>query len=76
MRSSELVAVSESGVQRECKGKFGFGRATTDHHELLADKDVDAVLIATRHASHAASREALSWQDDVRGEASRAHWRK
>jgi predicted dehydrogenase/threonine dehydrogenase-like Zn-dependent dehydrogenase len=34
--------------------KFGFARATTDTGRLLAAPDVDAVVIATRHDSHAA----------------------
>lgn len=34
--------------------KFGFARGGTDHRRLLAAPDIQAVLIATRHASHAA----------------------
>lgn len=33
--------------------KFGFTYATTDYTELLADKEIDAVVIATRHDNHA-----------------------
>lgn len=33
--------------------KFGFERSATDSSALLAAEDIDAVLIATRHASHA-----------------------
>lgn len=33
--------------------KFGFVRATTDAEALIKDQDVDAVVIATRHDSHA-----------------------
>lgn len=33
--------------------KFGFARASTDKGALLAADDIDAVLIATRHSSHA-----------------------
>jgi predicted dehydrogenase/threonine dehydrogenase-like Zn-dependent dehydrogenase len=33
--------------------KFGFARSSTDVDGLLAAEDVDAVLIATRHSSHA-----------------------
>jgi predicted dehydrogenase/threonine dehydrogenase-like Zn-dependent dehydrogenase len=33
--------------------KFGFAKASTDAAALIASADVDAVLIATRHASHA-----------------------
>src|SRR6185295_10792764 len=32
---------------------FGFPVATTDYREVLQDPDIDAVIIATRHASHA-----------------------
>ncbi|HTV24437.1 MAG TPA: Gfo/Idh/MocA family oxidoreductase, partial [Polyangiaceae bacterium] len=38
---------------RHAAAKFGFARAATDVEPLLADADVDAVVIATRHASHA-----------------------
>lgn len=33
--------------------QFGATYATTDYHDVLNDKDVDAVLIATRHHMHA-----------------------
>ena len=33
--------------------KFGFESATTDTESLLADPDINAVVIATRHDSHA-----------------------
>lgn len=40
--------------------KFGFARHSTDYKGLLSADDIDAVLIATRHASHAAmTSEAL-----------------
>lgn len=34
--------------------KLGFKAATTDIEQLLNDKDIDAVIIATQHNSHAA----------------------
>ena len=34
--------------------KLGFEQATTDHRGMLADPAIDAVVIATRHDSHAA----------------------
>lgn len=34
--------------------KFSFERAMTDAHAVIEAEDIDAVLIATRHASHAA----------------------
>ena len=33
--------------------KFGFSYSTTDYHQILRDKDVDTVLVTTRHDSHA-----------------------
>jgi predicted dehydrogenase len=33
--------------------KFGFQRSTTNYKELIESADVDAVVIATRHSSHA-----------------------
>jgi len=33
--------------------RYGFRKATTDPDELLGDSDVDAILVATRHDSHA-----------------------
>jgi len=34
--------------------KYGIGYSTTDYKEILADDEVDAVLITTRHNAHAA----------------------
>jgi predicted dehydrogenase len=36
-----------------CARKFGFARATTDSDSLIDSPDVDIVVIATRHDSHA-----------------------
>jgi predicted dehydrogenase len=33
--------------------RFGANYASSDYHEILNDKDVDAVIIATRHKEHA-----------------------
>lgn len=33
--------------------KFGFTHSTTDYHQILADNEVDTILITTRHNSHA-----------------------
>ncbi len=33
--------------------KFGFKYCTTDYHQVLADPEIDCVLIATRHNLHA-----------------------
>jgi predicted dehydrogenase len=35
------------------QGKYGFTRAETDENAVFADPEIDAVLIATRHDSHA-----------------------
>ena len=43
-----------TGVKAEkAKEKFGFENCTTDWHDVLADKTVNAVVIATRHDLHA-----------------------
>lgn len=34
--------------------KFGFERATTDYRELLSDREINLVIITTRHDLHAA----------------------
>lgn len=47
------VATNASLSAENARRKFGFAAATTDHRELLADAEIDAVLIATRHSSHA-----------------------
>jgi len=51
----EIAAVmSRTGHQAaEVARQFGAGYATTDFDELLNDADVDAVLIGSRHDSHA-----------------------
>ncbi len=51
----ELVGVSTAtGASARTTGdKFGFGYCTTDTEKLLADPAVHAVVIATRHGSHA-----------------------
>jgi predicted dehydrogenase/threonine dehydrogenase-like Zn-dependent dehydrogenase len=33
--------------------KFGFSHSTTDYKQILADKDVDTVIITTQHNTHA-----------------------
>jgi predicted dehydrogenase len=51
----ELRALSTAtGVTGEREGKrHGFQYATTDYAELLADRDIDLVVLATPHAAHA-----------------------
>lgn len=50
-----LVGVSTAtGMNAKATGeKYGFQYCTTDTPQLLADDSVDAVVIATRHGSHA-----------------------
>ncbi|HEX7118533.1 MAG TPA: bi-domain-containing oxidoreductase [Longimicrobiales bacterium] len=52
---ARLVGVSTAtGMNAKATGeKFGFGYCTTDTAQLLADESIDAVVIATRHGSHA-----------------------
>lgn len=33
--------------------KFGFSHSTTDYKQILADKDIDTVIITTQHNTHA-----------------------
>jgi predicted dehydrogenase len=53
---AELVAVaSEGGLSAaDVASRFGFQRSATSLEEIVSDDSVDAVVIATRHASHAA----------------------
>jgi predicted dehydrogenase/threonine dehydrogenase-like Zn-dependent dehydrogenase len=51
--------VSAGGVSATHYGrKFGFAQAAADAQAILADPEIDAVCIATRHDSHAAYVEA------------------
>ncbi|MEU9419926.1 bi-domain-containing oxidoreductase [Streptomyces sp. NPDC048272] len=43
------TALSAANAQR----KFGFARATTDLDAVLGDGSIDAVVVTTRHSSHA-----------------------
>jgi predicted dehydrogenase/threonine dehydrogenase-like Zn-dependent dehydrogenase len=47
------VATATALSAANAKTKFNFKRMSTDFRGLLADADIDAVLIATRHDSHA-----------------------
>lgn len=51
----ELVAVATttSLSGQNAKRKFGFKYTTTEYKEILEDPGIDAVVIATRHSSHA-----------------------
>lgn len=48
------VATRTSLSAANAARKFNFARTGTDYHAMLKAPDVDAVLIATRHATHAA----------------------
>ena len=56
------TAVSRGGVSAVIEGKkAGFEDASTDTDAVMAAKDIDTVVIATRHDSHAElTRQALS----------------
>ena len=47
------VATAGGVSARQAADRFGFAYATSDPAELLADEQVTAVVIATRHDSHA-----------------------
>jgi predicted dehydrogenase/threonine dehydrogenase-like Zn-dependent dehydrogenase len=53
---AQMVAVAcSAGVSGvHAAKKFGIGRATTDTDSVISDPNVDAVVITTRHDSHAA----------------------
>ena len=55
------VATSTALSAANAARKFGFERTSTDYQKLMREEDVDAVIIATRHASHlpAMTSEAL-----------------
>jgi predicted dehydrogenase len=47
------VSTSTGLSARHVGEKWGFEYCTTDYHELLSDPDIQALIILTRHASHA-----------------------
>ena len=47
------VATASGPSAQQTATRFGFGFATSDWREVLADPNTDAVLIATRHDLHA-----------------------
>ena len=47
------MATSSSGNTYHFAKKYGFEKCTTDYHEVLEDKEVDAVFIITPHSLHA-----------------------
>ncbi|MBU0672786.1 MAG: bi-domain-containing oxidoreductase, partial [Candidatus Margulisbacteria bacterium] len=62
IKNVNLSAVADiNGVEAKHVAKLkGFGYATTDYKQVLADKNIDVVMIATRHDTHyQIAREAL-----------------
>lgn len=55
MREVELIGVSTStGISgKHVANKYGFRFCATDSEEIFRDKDINAVVIATRHNLHA-----------------------
>jgi predicted dehydrogenase len=47
------VASQTGGTAAVAAKRYGISMVTSDYRELLAKKEIDAVIIATRHASHA-----------------------
>jgi polar amino acid transport system substrate-binding protein len=48
------IATATGRSAKAAGEQFGFGFCTTDYRELLARDGIDAILIATRHDTHAA----------------------
>jgi len=49
----DSVATASGLSGQDAMRKFGFKQTTTNYKELLENSDIDAVIIATRHSSHA-----------------------
>ena len=47
------IATATGASARHTGDKFGFDYCTTDYRETLNDPDIDAIIIATRHNTHA-----------------------
>lgn len=47
------VATTSSLSGQDAMRRFGFRQATTNYKEILESSDIDAVIVATRHSSHA-----------------------
>lgn len=54
----EMVAASSPQSAENYRRKFGFSRATGDWRELVADKNVEAVIIASPQSTHREIAEA------------------
>lgn len=51
--SFRYIASSTGITGTSLAKKFGFSSSTTDYRQILDDKDVDTVIITTKHNSHA-----------------------
>ena len=49
----KYIASSSGVTSTSLAKKFDFARSTTDYRQILADSDVDTVIITTKHNSHA-----------------------
>lgn len=47
------IATSRGLTANHAKKRFGFDYCTTDYRQLMGDKEIDALLILTRHGLHA-----------------------
>jgi predicted dehydrogenase len=47
------ICTARGGNAEALARRYGFGKATTDAGELLRDPEINAVMVATRHDSHA-----------------------
>ncbi len=53
-RAALRTIVASTGLSAHAAAdRFGFARPSTNHHDIWGDEDCDAVVIATRHDSHA-----------------------
>jgi predicted dehydrogenase/threonine dehydrogenase-like Zn-dependent dehydrogenase len=52
MKIHAVCAINGSGAKKVAT-ELGSRYATTDYHKILKDKDIDLVMISTRHDSHA-----------------------
>lgn len=55
MKDISLVGIADAAgfKGRDTGQRYGFSYCSSDYHELLSDKNVDCVLISTRHNLHA-----------------------
>jgi predicted dehydrogenase/threonine dehydrogenase-like Zn-dependent dehydrogenase len=51
--SFRYIASSAGITGTSLAKKFGFSKSTTDYNQILADNEVDTVMVTTKHNSHA-----------------------